>query len=265
MILNIPYQSMRQTAEVKTLLDSGAMENLMDLRTVKALQVAKQPLKRPQGVTNADGSMNQAGTLTHFYELHITQGDEMVVQTFFITNLGTDRIILGYPWFQRFSPQIDWANHTLKGAQPQFEAKWYQEVCKRQTVAVVNHVQVHDDWEEGDEIIIINKTNMVQQWAEQAQKDKKETTLSDYYQDYADIFSEEKAKHFPPTRANDHAIKLKLGAPDTIDCKVYPLTLVEREATRKWIEENKEKHYIKQSNSPWSTPWFFIKKKDSSL
>jgi Reverse transcriptase (RNA-dependent DNA polymerase) len=29
--------------------------------------------------------------------------------------------------------------------------------------------------------------------------------------------------------------------------------------------ENKEKHYIEESNSPWSTPWFFIKKKDGSL
>jgi gag-polyprotein putative aspartyl protease len=86
-------------AEVKTLLDSGAMENLIDLRMVEALQVVKQPLKRPRGVTNADGSMNQARALTHFCELCITQGDEIAVQTFFITNLGTNHIILGYPWF----------------------------------------------------------------------------------------------------------------------------------------------------------------------
>jgi gag-polyprotein putative aspartyl protease len=103
-------------AKVKTLLDSGAMENLMDHRMAEALQVAKQPLERPRGVTNTDGSMNQAGALTHFCELRITQGEEEVIQTFFITNLGTDHVILGYPWFQRFSPQIDWANHTLKGA-----------------------------------------------------------------------------------------------------------------------------------------------------
>jgi hypothetical protein len=108
----------------------------------------------------------------------------------------------------------------------------------------INQARVHDNWEEGDKIIIINKTNMAQQWAEQAQKDKKETILPDYYQDFANIFSEEKAKRFPPARANDHAIKLKPGAPDTIDCKVYPLTLAEQEATKKWIEENEEKHYI---------------------
>jgi gag-polyprotein putative aspartyl protease len=109
---------MRQMAEVKTLLDSGAMENLMDHQTAEALQVAKQPLERLRGVTNVDGSTNRAGALTYFCKLRIIQGEEVAVQTFFITNLGTDRIILGYPWFRWFSPQIDWANHVLKGEQP---------------------------------------------------------------------------------------------------------------------------------------------------
>jgi hypothetical protein len=90
-------------------------------------------------------------------------------------------------------------------------------------------------------------------------------TLSDYYQDYADIFLEEKAKHFPLARANNHSIKLKLSTSDTIDCKIYPLMLAEQKAIKKWIEENEEKDYIERSNSPWSTPWFFIKKKDDSL
>jgi hypothetical protein len=66
-----------------------------------------------------------------------------------------------------------------------------------------------------------------------------------HYQDYADIFSEEKTKHFSPARANDHAIKLKPRALDTINYKVYPLMLVEQEAIKKWIAENKEKNYIK--------------------
>jgi hypothetical protein len=87
-------------AEVKTLLDSGAMENLMDLRIADTLQVVRQPLEWPCRVTNVDGSINQASTLTHFCELHIMQGDKEAVQTFFITNLGTNQIILGYLWFK---------------------------------------------------------------------------------------------------------------------------------------------------------------------
>jgi hypothetical protein len=121
------------------------------------------------------------------------------------------------------------------------------------------------EWEEGDEIILVAKTNMVQQWAEKVLKDRKEPEIPPQYQQYAKVFSEEVAKQFPPAWLEDHAIKLKPGAPDTINCKVYPLNNDEREAMCKWIEENKEKNYIDESNSPWSTPWFFIKNKDGSL
>jgi Reverse transcriptase (RNA-dependent DNA polymerase) len=46
---------------------------------------------------------------------------------------------------------------------------------------------------------------------------------------------------------------------------VYPLTATELEATKKFIKEHEGKNYIQKADSPWSTPWFFIKKKDGSL
>jgi Reverse transcriptase (RNA-dependent DNA polymerase) len=41
--------------------------------------------------------------------------------------------------------------------------------------------------------------------------------------------------------------------------------LAEQEATKKFLEENKRLGYIKKMDSPWSSPWFFIKKKDGTL
>jgi hypothetical protein len=116
-------------------------------------------------------------------------------------------------------------------------------------------------WEQEDEIL---KVNMAQQWAEAAQQGK-EVQIPERYKEYEEVFSEEAAKCFPPSRPEDHAIKLKPGAPETINCKVYPLTATELEATKKFIEEHEGKNYIQKTDSPWSTPWFFIKKKDSSL
>jgi Reverse transcriptase (RNA-dependent DNA polymerase)/RNase H-like domain found in reverse transcriptase len=55
------------------------------------------------------------------------------------------------------------------------------------------------------------------------------------------------------------------GAPETINCKVYLLTLAEQEATKKFLKENECLGYIEKTDSPWSSPWFFIKKKDSTL
>jgi hypothetical protein len=112
-ILDIPYDLIQLTAKVKTLLDSGVMENLMDSRTTDVLQVKKQELLSPRKVTNADGSQNAVGMLTHYCKLRVRQANKEQVQTFFIMNLGMDCIILRYPWFRDFNPQIDWGKQVL--------------------------------------------------------------------------------------------------------------------------------------------------------
>jgi hypothetical protein len=63
------YDLMQLTAKVKTLLDSRAMENLMDSRTMDALHVKKQELLSPRKVMNTNGSQNMVGMLTHYCEL----------------------------------------------------------------------------------------------------------------------------------------------------------------------------------------------------
>jgi hypothetical protein len=89
--------------------------------------------------------------------------------------------------------------------------------------------------------------------------------LSPQYQDYANIFDEEKSHHFSPLCPENHAIVLKEDAQATINCKVYTLTKKEREVTQKFIKENERWRFIEKFNFPWSTPWFFIKKKDGDL
>jgi hypothetical protein len=52
------------------------------------------------------------------------------------------------------------------------------------------------------------------------------------------------------------------GAPKTLDCKIYPLTLVEQGKLEDYIKENMEKGYICPSKSQYSSPFFFVGKKD---
>jgi hypothetical protein len=61
------------------------------------------------------------------------------------------------------------------------------------------------------------------------------------------------------------AVWLKPGAPDTINCKVYPLAHNEIQATAEFTSKNKKLGCIRKVNSPWGSPFFFIKKKDGSL
>ena len=63
----------------------------------------------------------------------------------------------------------------------------------------------------------------------------------------------------------DHAIDLKPVAPDTIPARVYPLAQGEQKALDDWLKEQLDKGYIHPSKSPYVAPFFFIKKKDSTL
>jgi hypothetical protein len=79
------------------------------------------------------------------------------------------------------------------------------------------------------------------------------------------VFLDKQAMCFPPLRLEDHTIKLVPGVLEVINCKVYLLTLVEQEVTKKFLEENEQLGYIEKTDLPWSSPWFFIKKRDSTL
>ena len=116
----------------------------------------------------------------------------------------------------------------------------------------------------------MSRTNFAQDWAREAKEasPKQEAVLPEEYDRHQVVFSEEAAKRFPPSRPEDHAIKLKPGAPAEINCKIYPLTKAELEATRKFLDDNLALGFIErcdEGGSPWSTPWFFTGKKDGGL
>lgn len=85
------------------------------------------------------------------------------------------------------------------------------------------------------------------------------------YRRHLKVFSKAQAKQLPPSRPWDHGIDLKPDAPASLLGKTYPLTQQELEAMNKHIDEQLAKGYIRPSISLYTTPFFFIKKKDSSL
>src|SRR6266576_4722814 len=118
----------------------------------------------------------------------------------------------------------------------------------------------------GDEIhMIINKTNLAQQWAEAVHKGKETMTASTIpkqYKEYAEVFSEEAVRRFPPEREDDHAIKFKEGTPDTFSCKIYPISTPETNFLRGWIDKNRQKECSHESKSPYASLTFLRKKKN---
>ena len=101
--------------------------------------------------------------------------------------------------------------------------------------------------------------------AQEAHQYQQEVKIPDKYQRHSRVFSEEESHRFPPSRPWDHAIDLKEGAPEAINCKIIPTTKEEDEALKKFIKEQSEKGYIRKSKSPYASAFFFIKKKDGKL
>ena len=53
--------------------------------------------------------------------------------------------------------------------------------------------------------------------------------------------------------------------PASFDCKIYPLAPKEQEAPEEFLKEHQEKKYIEPSKSLYTSPFFFVKKKDGKL
>jgi hypothetical protein len=114
----------------------------------------------------------------------------------------------------------------------------------------------------------IQKTNIatelaIEENSKKTDKTDEQLVLAEYHE-YLDIFNKEKAHRFPELRPWDHKIKMKEGF-EPKSFKNYNLTLAEQIELDKLSKENLEKGYIRLSQSPMASPFFFVSKKDGKL
>ena len=151
-------------------------------------------------------------------------------------------MILDYPWYQKFNPHFNWNMHTLKGDTIKIDTAGYQTKLATSLQATV-----------------LTKTD------EEEDRKAVQSQIPEAYHKYWEVFSEQASYCHPPKWEEDHAITLKEGVPDKIDCKIYQQTEEELEATHKFIEESLAKGYIVDLKSPYATALFYRKKKSGQL
>jgi Retroviral aspartyl protease len=98
--------------------DTGATGRFIDNDFVNKNQFPQYHLKEPQTIFNMDGTLNQKGLILDYVKLLITVGGRSNWETFYVTGLGKQKIILGLPWFQDHNPDIDWRNRTISWRKP---------------------------------------------------------------------------------------------------------------------------------------------------
>src|SRR5260370_32666465 len=97
----------RKRAKTPAVLDSGTTENFINHLYTQNLNLPVKRLPNPRKVYNVDGMTNQRGDILFYTDLEVRTGENRTNMRFFLTELGLQQIILGYPWFAAVQPQID--------------------------------------------------------------------------------------------------------------------------------------------------------------
>jgi hypothetical protein len=109
MTVRVYINSARKRTETIALVDCGATENFIDTDHAYALCLPLVRLKTPREVFNVDKTPNRQGPITHYMDAAIRTGGRTRVMRFFLTHLGGNPLILGYPWFSGMEPRITWS------------------------------------------------------------------------------------------------------------------------------------------------------------
>ena len=128
--INIPFKfhTVQKATDEKALLNSGATENFMDEEVWSRLNIGRFKLLWPLTVHNIDGTKNHTGKIEFYCWLKVHYQGWMTHMKFYLTSLGGDNFILGYPFLYTFNPIMDWQATKLPGGAIQVETTQYSQV-----------------------------------------------------------------------------------------------------------------------------------------
>ena len=275
--IKVPFQlwTSRKRVDQKALLDSGTTECFIHPCVVAQLQLIKWKLEKPQKVQNVDSTPNKDREILEAVDLLVNNNGKSATHAFFVANIGQDNYILGYPFFEVSTPNVDWHSARIEGITSisMVDTSTWTPMAKgtRRWNTAPTWVRSIPGWEEGDEIWLqtcVAKTTVASELAQKATDKMKRTwqeIVPERYHRHGKVFSKEASERFPDRRPWDHAIDLKEDAPGSINCRVYLLSPKEKEEQREFLLQNLQLNRIHRSKSPYASGFFLIRKKDGKF
>ena len=90
---------------VKTLIDCGAGRLFINQNFAKKSKV--ENLEKPIKAFNVDGTKNKKEMIKSYVDLEFWIEHKKFREWFYVTGLGKQKIILGFPWLNKHNPIID--------------------------------------------------------------------------------------------------------------------------------------------------------------
>ena len=287
-----------KTVETLALINSGAGGKFIDQNYAKESGFTLKNLEEPLMARNMDGTENKQGKITKYVNLSVTIHGRTKNIKMLVTGLGKQKIILGFPWLNDENPDINWKNGEFKWRLRPFKVKrvtgiWPLDLAKARARQALTTIMEEKDEEErlNQTLNPLPKTNLatliatitddpedylwINAKSTNAMTIQAETNLKKLmvplkdqipkeFHELLDVFSKKSAAQFPKPRSWDHKIKLK----DTFipkSFKMYNLTPAEQIKLDNFLKGNLDKGYIRPSQSPMASPFFFVNKKDGKL
>jgi hypothetical protein len=188
MTIRVYLNFLFKRAKTSALLDSGTTENFINPDYTRELKLPIEELVEPCKVFNVDRTQNRHGQITHPTDLEVRTGDQTQTMRFFLTNLGKQKVILGYPWFAAVQPIIDWAKGWIAYKQ----------------LPVVIKARIRRSPTKTRAATASDRQTLAEKLAEKHATQP--PPIPSGYRRHAFVFSEVESKQFPPPREWDHAI-----------------------------------------------------------
>ena len=100
-------QKDNETVDLEALLDSGAGGLFIDETFVKQNDFTLHELSEPLNAYNVDGTLNKKGTITSYVKADLKIGERIKETRLYVTRLGKQKVILGFPWLQDENPRLE--------------------------------------------------------------------------------------------------------------------------------------------------------------
>src|SRR5271155_2661841 len=165
----VTIQSKDFKASTLALIDSGATDSFLSPYITNRHNLPLFELPNARVIRNVDGTQNTIGKVTHVTILRLKYNEEDIDHRFYVIDLGTDNMIIGYPFLEAFNPIIDWAEGTFPGEILAFteDAHLWTQEHQREYAQAMNTENFISSKEEGygdhnDEYIPSNERGIIQ-------------------------------------------------------------------------------------------------------
>ncbi len=256
MTLQFFIHSIAKRAEAIALVNSGATENFINLTYAKWLQLPIKQMEEPRKLLNVDGTENKSRELKYYTDLQVQMGTNHTNLRFYLTKLGEQKVILGYPWFAAAQPKIDWKQGWIDHTQLPII---FQANNTKKATFVPQQQNVPRTRGPGEyyirRVIFHPKRTPAMPIG----------GIPTEYQRHRKVFSEEESQQLPCHTIWDHAVELLPRAPTSLPGQLLPLTQSKIAKAQKFVAKHLKRGTICKSWSPYTANFFFIKKKDGKL